>query len=129
MVNSLPTIYGVDRFGISGFRFRRCSPPLLPISKFCEIRKVLATNSSVTLLDLMVEPSYQIYNVDLLGFFWSSCIVIPTLLCNSKGFLNPVHTFQIRRSRGFAFPPEQILRLQHFWCGVLSPCGHRPHQL
>jgi hypothetical protein len=25
--------------------------------------------------------------------------------------------------------PEQILRLQHFWCGVLSPCGQIPHRL
>jgi hypothetical protein len=25
--------------------------------------------------------------------------------------------------------PEQILRLQHFWCGVLSPCGQMPPRL
>jgi hypothetical protein len=85
-VNSLPTIYGVDRFGISGFGFRRCSPPSLPISRLCEIRKVFATNSSATPPDLTVEPSSQIYNVDLLGFSGVRVSRFPRSCATPKGF-------------------------------------------
>jgi hypothetical protein len=64
-VNHLPTIYGVDRFGVSGFGGIH-----LPhfLSRLCEIRKVFATNSIATPSYLMVDPSSQIYNIDLLGF-------------------------------------------------------------
>jgi hypothetical protein len=102
-VNSFPTIYGVDRFGISGFGFRRCSSPSLPISQLCEIRKVFTTGSSATLHGLTVEPSSQIYRRISSWVFGSSRIAIPTLLFNSKGSLSPVHILQIRRSQGFAF--------------------------
>jgi hypothetical protein len=68
-VNHLPTIYGVDHFIVLGF-----GGVHLPhfLSRLCEIRKFFATNSSATPLDLTVEPSSQIYNVDLLRFlgFW-----------------------------------------------------------
>jgi hypothetical protein len=64
-VNHLPMIYGVDHFGVSGF-----GGVHLPhfLSRLCEIQKNFTTNSSVTPPDLTVEPSSQIYNVDLLGF-------------------------------------------------------------
>jgi hypothetical protein len=50
------------------FGFQRCSPSSLPIFRLCEIRKVFMTNSRTTLPDLTIEPSSQIYSVDLLGF-------------------------------------------------------------
>jgi hypothetical protein len=113
MVNSLPTIYGVDHFRISGFGFRRCSPPSLPISRLCEIRKVFVTNSSTTPPDLMVEPSSQIYNKDLLGF-WEftyhdshALVQLQRVFKSCAHFLDPT----VMRVR---LPSEQILRLQHF---------------
>jgi hypothetical protein len=131
MVNSLPMIYDVDHFEISSFGFQRCSS--LPISRLCEIRKVFATNSSVTLPDLTVKPSSHIYSVDLLSFsgFWEFTYRdshAPVQL--QRFFFKPcAHFPDPTVTRVHYFPPEQIPRLQHHWCGFLSPCGHIPHPL
>jgi hypothetical protein len=67
-INSLPTIYGVDRFGISGFGFLEVFTSLTSHLPTLRNLKGFVTNLSATPPDLAVEPSSQIYHVDLHGF-------------------------------------------------------------
>jgi hypothetical protein len=72
MVNSLPIIYNVDRFGILGFRFLEVFTSLTSHLLTLRNLKGFMTKSSENPLDLTVEPSSQIYHVDLHDFlgFW-----------------------------------------------------------